>query len=162
MSPEEVSEEHIESLPDADGEGVNWHIVLILMAFVGFGTWIIFDGVDSGTYFFPVDKAVAKTDQLIGERVRLKGKVLKGSVRENDSQMGRTFEIAENGKSVRVIYHKALPDTFQPGIKVVAEGRFQKDRVLDADQVTVKCPSRYEGKPPTDMPENHEVKREQS
>jgi cytochrome c-type biogenesis protein CcmE len=162
MSAEDFSEQQIESLPDADGEGVNWHILLILFAFVGFGGWIIFDGVDSGTYFFPVDKAVAKTDELVGERVRLKGKVLKGSVRENASQMGRTFEIAENGKAVRIIYHKALPDTFQPGIKVVAEGMFQKDRILKADQVTVKCPSRYEGKAPTEMPENHEAKRDKS
>jgi cytochrome c-type biogenesis protein CcmE len=163
MEENQYLDSNVEGLPDADHDGgTDWRIGLILIGFVAFGSWIIFDGFGSGTYFFSVDEAAAKSSQLVGERIRVKGKVQKGTVEENSSQMGRTFQIAEGGKSIQIVYRDALPDTFKPGIKVVAEGILKKNSKLDADQVIVKCPSRYEGKAPTDMPEKHKKMGEKS
>ena len=40
-------------------------------------------------------------------------------------------------------YHGVVPDTFKQGAEVVATGRFSKDRLLEAETIMAKCPSKY-------------------
>lgn len=120
-------------------------IVLVALA-IGFVVW---DGLKSETFFYTVDAAVAQGAKLPGQHVRVKGTVEPGSVIGADGTLGRTFRIAEKGKSIKVSYHKAMPDTFAESMEVVVQGKVTDDMVVEADEVLVKCPSRYEGNPPT-------------
>ena len=43
-------------------------------------------------------------------------------------------------------YGRPTPDVFKEGGEVVVTGVFDKAGVLQADEVTAKCPSKYEGK----------------
>ena len=51
--------------------------------------------------------------------------------------------------SMPVEYSGALPDIFQPGITVVAEGRLGGDGVFHARTLLAKCPSRFSTQPYT-------------
>lgn len=133
------------------GLRIGW-IIAILVA-VGFVGYMLVDGFKSETYFYEVDAAVAQGPDLIGQTVRIKGTVEPGSVSGKDGELGRRFRVAHKGKSLVVQYDKALPDTFQEGLEVVAQGDVDGDYVLHADEVLVKCPSRYEGAPPTAHPD---------
>jgi cytochrome c-type biogenesis protein CcmE len=122
-------------------------IGLIVAAVATFA--VISSGTESETYFLEVDEAVARGSELHGEVVRIKGIVEPGSITGTDGELGRSFLIAAKGKSIEVHYDRALPDTFKEGMDVVAQGRLDERGVMDADEVVVKCPSRYEGQPPT-------------
>lgn len=129
--------------------GAPWYAVLAVVVALGIGLLVVTTGLGAETPFYTVDEAVAAEAVEAGARLRIKGIVEPGSVTGSPGEIGRSFAIAEKGKSLRVQYDRALPDTFQEGMEVVAEGEVGDDGVLVADEVLVKCPSRYEGQAPT-------------
>ncbi len=136
-------------LEDDAPEGFNYMLVIgLIAACVGIG-FLVMDGFKSETYFYTVDQAVAQGPDLVGQTVRVKGIVEPGTVVGKDGELGRSFRIVENGKSIRVHYDKAMPDTFDENMEVVILGEVDDKMVVQADEVMVKCPSRYEGNPPT-------------
>jgi cytochrome c-type biogenesis protein CcmE len=136
--------------PNEESEGIgNWPVVLAIVFAAALIGYVVMDGMESQTYFYEVDQAVAQGEDLVGQTVRIKGDVEPGSVVGEDGVLGRSFRIAHKGKSLDVRYEKALPDTFKDGVEVVVQGEVDDNYVLQADEVMVKCPSRYEGQPPT-------------
>src|SRR3977135_3803536 len=59
------------------------------------------------------------------------------------------FTEKDGTASIPVEYHGTLPDIFQPGITVVAEGRLGADGIFHARAVLAKCPSRFATTPYT-------------
>ena len=123
-------------------------IVLIICAIAGL-SFVMFDGADSETYFFEVDKAVAQSSKIKGKVIRIKGKVEPGSIIRTKGKLGTTFRIAAKGQSILVHYDKAMPDTFEEDREIVAQGMVSNTLEMTADEVVVKCPSRYEEQAPT-------------
>lgn len=148
--PEEYDDyDYDGDLDDLDGspseEGSSWPMVVLLLAAVALVGYVVSDGLESETYFYTVDQAVKQGDDLIGQTVRIKGDVEEGSIVGSDGELGRDFRIKENGESIAISYGRALPDTFEEDAEVVAEGKVDENYTLQADEVMVKCPSRYEG-----------------
>ncbi len=52
------------------------------------------------------------------------------------------------GDTLEVSFHGVKPATFEEAVSVVAVGRFD-GRLFQASQVLTKCPSKYEGKNPS-------------
>jgi cytochrome c-type biogenesis protein CcmE len=130
-------------------EGTNWGVMIGLLIAVAAVSYIVFDGLKSQTYFYAVDEAVARGDDLIGQTIRIRGVVETGTIVGEPGGLNFSFRLAEQGQSMAVAYTKALPDTFAEGTEVVAQGRVDASLTMHADEVLVKCPSRYEGAPPT-------------
>lgn len=126
-------------------------VIGLLIAVVGV-YFLLVDGLSSETYFFTVDEFVARKAELVGQTVRVKGTVVPKSIVGEIGQLERTFRITENEKSVTVVYNKSLPDTFKENVEVVVRGEFNDLDQLVAQEVMVKCPSRYEGSPPGEHP----------
>jgi cytochrome c-type biogenesis protein CcmE len=127
---------------------MHWGWVLIILLSACVIGYMLFDGFKSETYFYSVDQAVAQGAALPGQTVRVKGLVEPGSVEGEPGTLSTTFRVMEKGKSLRVTYNKALPDTFKEEMEVVVQGTVSADYTLVADEVLVKCPSRYEGDAP--------------
>ncbi len=54
------------------------------------------------------------------------------------------------GATIRVTYDGPKPDAFEPGINVLAQGTYSRgDNLFTADDLLVKCPSKYESKEST-------------
>lgn len=135
-----------------DHEGPSWGLIIgvfVAIAAIGF---LIFDGLQSETYFFDVHDAVERGDELVGETIRVRGDVKPGSVEGEKGFLEHRFDITSEGESMTILYERALPDTFEEDSEIVAQGLLDDQFVLHADEVLVKCPSRYEGGPPTDEP----------
>jgi cytochrome c-type biogenesis protein CcmE len=132
-----------------DTDDVNWLPLVGVLFSIGLIAFLVIDGLGAENYFFTVDEAVAQGDTIVGETIRVKGDVVKGTIRGDEGTLGRTFDIAAGGESMTVTYNKAMPDTFKPDVQVVATGTLDSGGHLAADKIMVKCPSRYEGSPPT-------------
>ena len=80
--------------------------------------------------------------------VRVAG-VVQNDVQKTDGGLHVTFTEKDGTASMPVDYTGTLPDIFQPGITVVAEGRMGGDGVFHAKALLAKCPSRFSSKPYT-------------
>ena len=80
--------------------------------------------------------------------VRVAG-VVQNDVQRTDGGLHVTFTEKDGTASMPVEYTGTLPDIFQPGITVVAEGRLGPDGVFHARTILAKCPSRFSTAPYT-------------
>ena len=80
--------------------------------------------------------------------VRVAG-VVQNDIQRSDGGLHVTFTEKDGTASMPVDYTGTLPDIFQPGITVVAEGRLGADGVFHAKTILAKCPSRFSTAPYT-------------
>jgi cytochrome c-type biogenesis protein CcmE len=80
--------------------------------------------------------------------VRVAG-VVQNDVQKSQGGLEVQFTEKDGTASVPVQYHGTLPDIFQPGITVVAEGRLGADGIFHASNILAKCPSRFSTTPYT-------------
>lgn len=107
-------------------------------------SWLVFAGVrDSMVYYVTVDELFSQTPEVYGEKVRVSGTVVAGSIRnEIDDSLRFTME-AGSGK-LDVEYGGVVPDIFADGVEAVVEGELSSDNVFRADLLLAKCPTKYE------------------
>lgn len=121
------------------------------MLLVGVVGYLMVTGMkDSMVYYLTPDQLVAKVADDPSMRevgVKVGGRVVPGSVRYDQTTLDLRFDITdiETGKtSFPVHYQGPLPDTFEEGRDVVAEGKMGASGTFEASTVLTKCGSRYE------------------
>ena len=92
-------------------------------------------------YFDP--SKVAAGQVRPGERFRLGGMVVKGSVQRQAGTLNVRFVVTDFAHSVPVTYSNVLPDLFKEGAGVVALGRMNGSGVFVADEVLAKHDEKY-------------------
>lgn len=118
-------------------------VMLVVAACVGYLIYSASGG--SSVYYLTVSQL--RTQAPAGD-VRVAG-VVQDDVQKSDGGLHVTFTEKDATASLPVEYTGTLPDIFQPGITVVAEGRMGKDGIFHARTVLAKCPSRFSTKPYT-------------
>ncbi|MBW3660966.1 MAG: cytochrome c maturation protein CcmE [Gemmatimonadetes bacterium] len=112
---------------------------------------------DNLTYYREVDELLAATDLPAGEKIRLSGDVVEGSIVRSDASRAIRFEITETGSDggsrIPVAYEGTVPDIFKPGIQVVVEGRLEESGTFQAHTLLAKCPSKYQAAGELNEPE---------
>jgi cytochrome c-type biogenesis protein CcmE len=90
-------------------------------------------------YTTSVDEATTS-----GRSVQLAGFL--GSTGAYDSDGNFTFDLQDNtGKMVKVVYAQPKPANFEQAVSIVAIGHYDSARgVFMADDMLVKCPSKYQ------------------
>ncbi len=100
---------------------------------IGLGL-VLFNGLrDASTFFYNVDEVVAKRSSLQGDRIRVQGNVVDGSVHSTGD--GVSFVLRFKGQELPVDHVGDPPELFGPKIPVVIEGTldgttFQSDTIL--------------------------------
>lgn len=74
---------------------------------------------------------------------RLGGLVVAGSVKRTEGELTVRFDVTDNAKTVPVEYSGILPDLFQEGQGVIAQGRMGERGVFVADEVLAKHDETY-------------------
>ncbi|MDV2990318.1 MAG: cytochrome c maturation protein CcmE [Dehalogenimonas sp.] len=118
---------------------------LILFLAIGSLGWVGF--MNSATYYYEVNDFLERQELLGDQSVRVNGTVVSGSVETANGGLGITFTIRDvtlSSATIPVVYHGAVPDTFQPDTDVVVEGKFSADGVFEATAIMTKCASKYE------------------
>ncbi|MDR3431308.1 MAG: cytochrome c maturation protein CcmE [Rouxiella aceris] len=92
----------------------------------------------------------------VGQRLRIGGMVMPGSVKRDDKTLEVHFKIYDARGAIAVTYFGILPDLFREGQGVVAQGVMQENNVVMAKQVLAKHDEKYVPPEVADaMKENH-------
>lgn len=75
--------------------------------------------------------------------IRAGGLVVPGSVQRDSSTLKVSFDITDGSAQVQVLYEGILPDLFQEGQGVVAEGRWHQNQKFYASTIIAKHDENY-------------------
>lgn len=124
------------------GHGRRWLAVggvAVLVAALGV---VVFNGLtDASTFYYDVDEAVERSDELGDQRFRMQGNVVPGSI--ESTATGVDFVLAFGDAEVPVVHRGDPPELFDVEIPVIIEGSFSGDR-FDSDEILIKHDSTYE------------------
>lgn len=127
--------------------------------------YLIVVGIRSTSeYYLTAQEAQAREGELMGQAVRIAGRVQPGNIHWNPDTLTLRFMIgpmpAPGGGAVHAVStHPAAlfsvicrgqpkPDMFAAGRDVIVEGRLTSAHAIQADQVLTSCPSKYTPKKP--------------
>ena len=108
---------------------------------------IVFAGINLKKSLTPyVSLQEAKVSNSV---VQFKGVRIEGSARYDPESKEFLFRLAdERGDECQVVYKGVKPSNFEQAKEVVAIGRYVDER-FEADQLLVKCPSKYQAEEAT-------------
>ncbi len=94
----------------------------------------------------------------IGQRIRVGGLVVTGSVKRNEHSLKVQFDLTNKGEVITVKYDGILPDLFREGQGIIANGSLTSSKVLEAAEVLAKHDENYMPKEVADsLGENHQA-----
>ena len=104
---------------------------------------------ESMQYYKYVDEVMAAPQIWLGKKMQVHGYVVTESIERNPDALEYKFDVQRNGQLLTAYFNGAAPDPFfQPGAEVVMTGHLT-DKGFVATEMSAKCPSKYEVKPPT-------------
>jgi cytochrome c-type biogenesis protein CcmE len=120
-------------------------------------------------YFYTVAEMQAKGGDAVGRSLRVSGAVLGHTIQTNPDTLEISFEMANisndpedleaagglaealhkaatdpNASRVKVVYVGAKPDLLKNEAQAIVTGKLGADGVFYADELLLKCPTRYE------------------
>ena len=119
-----------------------WWLLLGLSA-LGAATALVMNAFQSNLVFFFSPSQVAAKEAPVGRSFRVGGLVQEGSVVREPQGLTVRFVVTDTAQTVPVSYTGLLPDLFNEGKGVVAQGRLGADGLFRADQVLAKHDENY-------------------
>jgi len=118
--------------------------IIAIVIITGALSYLVFSGVkDTMVYYLTIDELQAKVPDVYGERVRVSGTVVPGTiVKDNTGKL--EFQLTDGNNKIDVKYSGIVPDVFADDVEAVVEGSYTQDYVFNADVLLAKCPTKYE------------------
>jgi cytochrome c-type biogenesis protein CcmE len=117
-------------------------VVAAIVAGVGLAAFLAMQAFRANVMFFFDPSQVVAGEVPAGERFRLGGMVVKGSIEKKAGTLDVHFLVTDFKHTVPVTYSKILPDLFRDGQGVVAHGTMQGNTFI-ADEVLAKHDEKY-------------------
>ena len=150
--------------------------LLILLAV----TYLIFSSTKANAeYFMTVDELHAKSDSMVGRSLRISGAVVGSTIQFNPDTHNLSFDIAnvpgdnatiEAQGGLAKVLHEAVvdatrgrlsityngpkPDLMRDEAQAIITGHLGEDGVFYADELLLKCPTKYEEAVPSQVSGN--------
>ena len=120
-------------------------IIILVGAAVSIMLVSLSDNVDA--FYTPSEiisgKEKTGTMPVIGQRLRIGGMVVPGSVSRDVNSLAVSFDLVDTGPSVTVQYQGILPDLFREGQGIVANGTLKNATLIIAQEVLAKHDEEY-------------------
>ncbi|HIF9253600.1 TPA: cytochrome c maturation protein CcmE [Photobacterium damselae] len=119
-------------------------ILIGLSATVGLMLYALNQNMD--LFYTPTELVNGKSDGTkpeVGQRLRIGGMVVKGSLKRDPESLKVSFEVEDVGPKVTVIYDGILPDLFREGQGIVAQGVLVNPTTVQASEVLAKHDENY-------------------
>ena len=124
-------------------------LVAVVVLAAGLG-WVAVRGLSGSLVYYQTPSDLAAGRSAAGERLRLGGYVLPGSVQRIGSSIH--FVVTDGAARTSVVNTGGVPSLFKAGQGVVVEGVLGSDGVFHADTVLVKHSSEYRPPAPGETP----------
>ncbi len=123
----------------------------------------------SAQYFLTVDELLAKGSSVSNRDLRISGAVMGDSIQYDPQTLTLTFEVAHvpgdnkdieaqgglaavlhaavvdpNRAHLKVVYNGVKPDLMRNEAQAIMTGKIGSDGVFQADELLLKCPTKYE------------------
>lgn len=109
------------------------------------GAYIAYVAFDASTgYYYTVSEINEMGSSAYGDKLRIAGEVMEGSVVVVPDEVILQFNLAEGTESLPVRYPGVAPDSFGEGREIVVAGLLNAEGILEADTIMAKCASKYE------------------
>jgi len=118
-------------------------IILVVGSAIGLMLYALSQNID--LFYTPSEIIEGKDGQIpqVGQRLRIGGMVVPGTVRRNQETLAVSFDLRDTGPIVTVSYLGILPDLFREGQGIVATGVLTKSNHIDAHEVLAKHDEEY-------------------
>jgi cytochrome c-type biogenesis protein CcmE len=131
--------------------GARLKLLIGLAIVIGALTWVTVRGLSgSFVYYLTPTDIVSQHKAQVGERVRLGGYVVPGSVGHATDTL--TFTVSDGTESIRVSDTGSVPELFRPGQGVVLEGTVGGDGRFHSDTLLIKHSGEYRPPAPGQKP----------
>jgi cytochrome c-type biogenesis protein CcmE len=116
---------------------------IIVIALIVLSAILAYDSFTSYINPYLTVSQVTESDKYINKEVQILDTVANGSLnlREDGSLL---FDLTDGKATIAVTYSGIQPQGFKEGQKIVAIGKLTSLYHLNATQLLVKCPSKYE------------------
>ena len=104
---------------------------------------LVLNAFQSNLVFFFSPSQIAAAEAPRDRAFRVGGLVEAGSLQREADGLTVRFVVTDTAKTVPVVYKGMLPDLFQEGKGVVAQGKLGVDGLFHADQVLAKHDENY-------------------
>jgi cytochrome c-type biogenesis protein CcmE len=123
---------------------------LILALFVGIsatvGLILYALNQNMDLFYTPTELVHGKPDGSkphVGQRLRIGGMVVEGTVKRDPDSLKVSFDLADVGPAVTIVYEGILPDLFREGQGIVAQGVLTDKTTIEAFEVLAKHDEDY-------------------
>lgn len=150
--------------------------ILILAAII----YLIFSSTKANAeYFMTVDELHAKGASIVGQSLRISGAVVGSTIQYNPGTNNLTFDIANvpgdnatidadgglakvlhdavtdpTQKRLSIVYNGPKPDLMRDEAQAIITGHLGDDGIFHADELLLKCPTKYEQAVPSQVSGN--------
>jgi cytochrome c-type biogenesis protein CcmE len=99
----------------------------------------------SWQYYMTVPECVENAHQVAGQRIRVSGSIVPGSLTISPDRQEAHFSLSESGSQIPVVCKGPLPDDLSATktMDVVVEGRLEESCMLEGDKLITRCASKY-------------------
>jgi cytochrome c-type biogenesis protein CcmE len=115
----------------------------------------------SAQYYLTVKEVRQKGQTMVGRNLRVSGFVVGDSIAYNPQSSSLSFNIVDSYEdltstvkvdALKIVYTGPKPDLLQNEAQAIAEGKLNSEGTFVANNLLLKCPTRYEGQLPTPTP----------
>lgn len=131
----------------------------------------------SAEYFMTVDELKAKGQEIVGRNMRVSGAIVGDTIQYDPQTLTLSFTVAHvsgdnkeidaqgglaqvlhkavidpNRAHLKVVYVGPKPDLLRNEAQAIMTGHLGEDGVFYADELLLKCPTRYEEAVPSQVP----------
>ncbi|EHU5197991.1 TPA: cytochrome c maturation protein CcmE [Vibrio vulnificus] len=124
--------------------GIILAILIGVSATIGLMIYALNQNMD--LFYTPTELVNGKDDgtkPAVGQRLRIGGMVVMGSVRRDPESLKVRFDLADVGPKVTIEYEGILPDLFREGQGIVAQGVLKDATTVEAFEVLAKHDEEY-------------------
>lgn len=119
---------------------------VIILGLIGY---LIVSAISTaGSYYREVSEVVAQREALTGKPLRVSGNIVTDSIQYDATTLSLSFKISDSkdaSQQVLIHFHGVKPDQMdRPGSSAIIEGKLGGNGTLEANNLLLKCPSRYE------------------
>jgi len=120
-------------------------IFILVSAAIGIMLYSLSNNFDA---FYTPSEIIQGKDQTgvipsVGQRLRIGGMVVPGSVKRDTDTLAVSFDLVDTGPAVTVQYQGILPDLFREGQGIVATGVLEESTLIVAHEVLAKHDEEY-------------------